>query len=635
MIQLRKGNKCIMSFLGVRISLLPFTLMDICIILNLYLLLSIIIAKPVDSIVSDPRSSSMSRTPTLILNHLDSLLTGSDFRGGGMRSSFKNKIDKISSSIHYLATPMEEEVEEEWTSSSDDDEYFFSKSGMKENTRLQFNKKFIDRFEPISDESVGSNKTYYNDNGMDFEANNELEMYQNEIKMKSNEEQYGQSQYNTSDNDESLSFTTKIPTDSKDSHSRESQNYGEDDLYNSEINNKETEISNSNHNTTRADNQLRRPVVYRYFGRSRTKPGSVPLILLGPCADHWKETSNVLASRGYSVMACEEVIETEDQLISNDHVNRDGDGLVLAILEALRWKRAVVVGCDKNSRAAIEAAMKLAPDRVAGLILFGDLSATAELMNEIKTKDKSTEIETIDDFLQEYISCPYTIICDGGVNNMENRFGIQDERTVPRNTLATLRTPILGGGLSPHRRLPEQFAWVLYRFIEESVSTHDNKYASIISSTRETRVPRNEAMERIFSPGSLLVTGRAVASAIMYLSAANVFLHQYKNIQYGLSGLRMQCQQMTVWQKQGIDFVIKVIINDLSKKYNFLRTIALSFKSSKRKKQNQDNLKNNSSNSLDCLENESKPEAGEHDHGPTEEEHNDFFRFFGSDYITS
>jgi hypothetical protein len=54
--------------------------------------------------------------------------------------------------------------------------------------------------------------------------------------------------------------------------------------------------------------------------------------------------------------------------------DKDAPNLVLEIMEALKWNRAILVGSDSESIFAIETAMMLAPYRVAGLVLSGDLT---------------------------------------------------------------------------------------------------------------------------------------------------------------------------------------------------------------------------------------------------------------------
>ena len=77
------------------------------------------------------------------------------------------------------------------------------------------------------------------------------------------------------------------------------------------------------------------PVVYQYFGRSRSRGGQsqgddspVNFILLGPNVDHWKTVGQTLAARGFNVMACERMVE-------NKKANyEDAPDLVLEILGA-------------------------------------------------------------------------------------------------------------------------------------------------------------------------------------------------------------------------------------------------------------------------------------------------------------
>jgi hypothetical protein len=63
-------------------------------------------------------------------------------------------------------------------------------------------------------------------------------------------------------------------------------------------------------------------VVYQYFGRSRSRgpssPDALHFILLGPNVDHWKTVGQILASRGFNVMACERIEEDDDDDDDND-----------------------------------------------------------------------------------------------------------------------------------------------------------------------------------------------------------------------------------------------------------------------------------------------------------------------------
>ena len=58
------------------------------------------------------------------------------------------------------------------------------------------------------------------------------------------------------------------------------------------------------------DSKTGHPIIYRYFGRSRTRSiraDSIPFIVLGPSVDHWKQVGRILASRGFNVIACERI----------------------------------------------------------------------------------------------------------------------------------------------------------------------------------------------------------------------------------------------------------------------------------------------------------------------------------------
>lgn len=62
--------------------------------------------------------------------------------------------------------------------------------------------------------------------------------------------------------------------------------------------------------------RLHSPVVYQFYGRSRSRgppsPDAPHFLLLGPNVDHWKSVGQILASRGFNVMACERIVEDDD-----------------------------------------------------------------------------------------------------------------------------------------------------------------------------------------------------------------------------------------------------------------------------------------------------------------------------------
>jgi hypothetical protein len=326
-------------------------------------------------------------------------------------------------------------------------------------------------------------------------------------------------------------------------------------------------------------------LIYRYFGRSRTRTGSdsIPFIILGPSVDHWKICGKILASRGFNVMACERV-PTEESITSPTTTNNfskepilymdedgrpihEGEALITSILNALKWQKAVLVGCDEESVLLIEAAIRMAPERVAGLVLCGDLQSVERhveklienLERQASHLDEDTTNMSVDSFLEDFLDCPTSIIWGGDRG---------DDCITREAEVDTLRSVIIGGGVAPHRRLPEQFAWTLSRFVENKVSPHsaaydlgqtmegqDGEYSTSLGDDVEQAPPSEsrlrrainytryhsvwkeilpesitKALDDIFAPGSLLVTGRVIAFAIMYMSIARVSLFQYQNI---------------------------------------------------------------------------------------------------------
>ena len=77
------------------------------------------------------------------------------------------------------------------------------------------------------------------------------------------------------------------------------------------------------------------PVVYQFFAKSNNKqrgppsPDEVNFILLGPNVDHWKQVGQILASRGFNVMACERVEEEHNEATiqgARDSRSRSSEG---------------------------------------------------------------------------------------------------------------------------------------------------------------------------------------------------------------------------------------------------------------------------------------------------------------------
>ncbi len=307
------------------------------------------------------------------------------------------------------------------------------------------------------------------------------------------------------------------------------------------------------------------PVVYRYFGRNRARSvraESIPFIVIAPCVDHWKIVGKILAARGFSMIAIERPRPNEgknnddNQALSDGSTETfEGEVLVTSILEALKWQKAILVGCDKECVLALEAALHL-PDRVVGLLLCGDLSfaleyAHHEMKNmELSHDDKYLDTET---FLQHFVECPCKLICDDAATSTH---------TTKSDQISSISKKILGGGLAPHRRLPEQFTWLLTRFVEEKVSifsgkNHEKSSRHANDSEAESNETINKSSDsRTFLPEMLLVSGRVFATALMYMSIAKVSLYQYKSIR----DARIQFDISVIFNKSR-QKLVKMIVN--------------------------------------------------------------------------
>ena len=137
--------------------------------------------------------------------------------------------------------------------------------------------------------------------------------------------------------------------------------------------------------------------------------------------------------------------------------------------DALKWEKTVLVGCDDESKIAMETAMILAPDRVAGLVLCGDLNKANQLAME------AGGIRVLDSFLHRVLDCPFIIVWDGGPQSVVSGSSAHEaiKTTSTPFSNADGRCAILGGGSSPHFSKPEYFAWVLARFVEEKLGSID------------------------------------------------------------------------------------------------------------------------------------------------------------------
>ncbi len=296
---------------------------------------------------------------------------------------------------------------------------------------------------------------------------------------------------------------------------------------------------NSNKNAKSSGN----PVVYRYFGRNRARSvraESIPFIVLCSCVDHWKVVGKILASRGFSMIAIERSKRSESNVDSSTNIIDNGssysedttvqsnetceaEALVSSVLQALKWQKAILVGCDQETVLALEAALRL-PDRIVGLVMWGDLSSIIQHahneMKELKLSKDDSFLDT-ETFLEEFVDCPCQFVCDGDIT---------------RYRASAMVKTLLGGGIVPHRRLPEQLTWILTRFVEQKVSilspqSEDYETANKIAADPDIGIGKDKrGNQQHFAPGMFLVCGRAFATILIYMSIARVSIFQYKNI---------------------------------------------------------------------------------------------------------
>jgi len=242
---------------------------------------------------------------------------------------------------------------------------------------------------------------------------------------------------------------------------------------------------------------------YYYFGGGRAR-NSIPFVLLGPSIDHWKTVGYNLAARGFCAFACQRVAASGGDRYQ---LSRLGSSLIMDVMDSSSWQKVILVGCDEESALAAAAAMLLAPDRVAGLVLCGDVSSVESLFRD-------GEGHTVDTFLLQHVNCPSTIIWNG----------VTLPPKIGGEYLEKNRCLILGGGIAPHRRLPDLFAWELTRFVEERVAPHpDRKHPS--RPKRKRRLLPRPLLE-MFSPENFVGTGRLIANVIINITILRVALYQ-------------------------------------------------------------------------------------------------------------
>lgn len=308
------------------------------------------------------------------------------------------------------------------------------------------------------------------------------------------------------------------------------------------------------------------PVVYQYYGRSRIRGNpsdSVHFVLLGPNVDHWKAVGQVLAARGFNTIACERLKSGPND---GKDTSEDAPNLVLDVLLALKWKKVIVVGCDSEAILAMETAMMLCPDQVVGLVLAGDLASA----NQVAAAAGVGELEN---FLRRVLDCPFLIVSDSDTPTVVS--GSSAHKAL--ETDSTDKCLILGGGTAPHRLKPEQFAWVLTRFVEEKLE---------IVLRRKTLAPKERAangsttgrinilgdgflralnlpfgVNTLVSPEGRLLLGRAVAAALFYITAMRVIVIQYGILRAGLIAIKSRYESIDALTKKGIQAVGSFIVN--------------------------------------------------------------------------
>eukprot|EP00980_Cylindrotheca_fusiformis_P007056 scaffold1481_cov137-Cylindrotheca_fusiformis.AAC.10 len=313
------------------------------------------------------------------------------------------------------------------------------------------------------------------------------------------------------------------------------------------------------------------PVVYQYYGRSRARGNpadSVHFILLGPNVDHWKLIGQILASKGFNAMACERL--EKDGTYNDDgttDLSNDAPNLVLEVLQVLRWNRVVLVGCDRESILAMETAMLLAPERVAGLVLCGELTEADRLASE-------SGYDVLDSFLRRVLGCPFVIVWDGDSATLVS--GSNAHRAVETHSSSNNnnneRCLILGGGSAPHRTKPEQFAWILTRFVEEKLETSNRSRTSTrIGEWNERAKERSSNLLRtlnvpfgidsLVSPEGRLLLGRAAAAALFYIAMMKVVVVQYGMLRAGVLGIKSQFDSVATFRRKTFQAIASFFLN--------------------------------------------------------------------------
>jgi len=317
--------------------------------------------------------------------------------------------------------------------------------------------------------------------------------------------------------------------------------------------------------------------------------------------ERFKNVGKMLASRGFDAMVCERVQQQVNQQSQNTHSSNtnnsnniwgtttknahDAPDLVLEILDALKWDRVVLVGCDDECVLAMETAMMLAPDQVVGLILCGDITEA----NRCAIEWGGIEL---DNFLHRVLDCPFVIVWDGRQSTLPGGSGSTAAGDMDESATIDMseRALILGGGDAPYQSKPEQFAWVLTRFVEEKLEFVPVRPviagppgAADLSSTDNQNLKRSDGggsssstggrgnflqnlnlpfgINSLVSPEGRLLLGRAVAAALFYTSVMKVFLVQYGALRYGVISIKNSVDSVDALRRNVFHAVGLFVVN--------------------------------------------------------------------------
>ena len=307
-----------------------------------------------------------------------------------------------------------------------------------------------------------------------------------------------------------------------------------------------------------------------------------------------------MAARGFSVIACErDPLDAEAEDRENPWENEapawsedewwkgtDGEGanLILNVLQASRWSKAILVACDSEAVIAIQAAMVLAPEKIAGVVFCGDLQEVDACLLRSHPHLSQEGDFAVDAFLRELLPCPFAIAWDGEkLTDMPTLTTPSEyDGSSPAECLNGNRCLILGGGIAPHRRQPETFSWALTRFVEDKVAPsipidEQRKLFRRVKKVHEDsgnrgRLPAALAgMKSAFSSGflsgdyfsteSFVVYGRIAASALLYASMLKVGIFQYSNLLDGMVNMKSRYEGVQRIRRKTLGFVAGFFLN--------------------------------------------------------------------------